>query len=187
MDCPICLENIDDVDISITNCNHYFHTSCLLKIIKNECPLCKKLLFIEVNNDGQSPVQQNDNFIDFTDVINGQSINIGNLINIINITINRINNTSNVNVVHVNLTNDGQSPAQQTSNIINLLSCFHNLSYISRLLIGNIFLLCLMIIVIIVIFLFILFINIVFLKKIINHVVQTFVRIKNHILLLNNI
>jgi len=54
-ECSICLDKLDkDKDISITSCNHTFHTSCLLKWICNNgsgeggCPLCRtKLVEIE--------------------------------------------------------------------------------------------------------------------------------------------
>ena len=39
--CPICLDIIYIYDRCYTKCLHEFHTSCLLKIKKNECPLCR--------------------------------------------------------------------------------------------------------------------------------------------------
>ena len=46
-DCAICLETTsEDNDLSITVCKHRFHTSCLLKWIRNNnlCPLCRTTL-----------------------------------------------------------------------------------------------------------------------------------------------
>ena len=44
--CSICLEKLDNVDISKTICKHSFHTSCLLKwiISKTTCPVCRHTL-----------------------------------------------------------------------------------------------------------------------------------------------
>ena len=33
IDCPICLEIITNEDNMITNCGHYFHSSCMIKYI----------------------------------------------------------------------------------------------------------------------------------------------------------
>jgi hypothetical protein len=43
--CSICLNNFNNSDnISITNCEHYFHNECLEEWgkYKPECPMCKK-------------------------------------------------------------------------------------------------------------------------------------------------
>lgn len=46
-DCCICLEKMEDKDISITMCYHKFHTSCLLKYKNNKCPICRQVLYNE--------------------------------------------------------------------------------------------------------------------------------------------
>jgi hypothetical protein len=50
-DCSICYEVMKKINVSVTECGHTFHTSCLLKaaIIKNECPYCRARLFEQVN------------------------------------------------------------------------------------------------------------------------------------------
>jgi hypothetical protein len=42
--CPICLEEIKTVNVSITACGHKFCTSCLLSSLKkdNRCPSCRR-------------------------------------------------------------------------------------------------------------------------------------------------
>jgi hypothetical protein len=43
--CSICLNNFENTDkITITNCEHYFHSDCLEEWgkYKPECPMCKK-------------------------------------------------------------------------------------------------------------------------------------------------
>lgn len=43
--CPICFSKFKKLDaISITVCNHIFHTNCLLKwgTISETCPICRK-------------------------------------------------------------------------------------------------------------------------------------------------
>ena len=48
MECSICYNNIYDINKVVTECNHVFHFSCLLKNYKNnsstgeKCPLCRK-------------------------------------------------------------------------------------------------------------------------------------------------
>jgi hypothetical protein len=55
-ECPICLNNINEIDITKTNCNHNFCNICIINTIKNnpsiknqvDCPLCRtavKILF----------------------------------------------------------------------------------------------------------------------------------------------
>jgi len=46
-ECPICMSEILNINFSITECGHSFHSSCLLKnIIHNNCscPICRTLL-----------------------------------------------------------------------------------------------------------------------------------------------
>jgi hypothetical protein len=45
LECCICLNKILNKNISITECNHSFHTSCLLKYNKQQCPLCRCLMY----------------------------------------------------------------------------------------------------------------------------------------------
>ena len=46
MSCPICLEQLEKTNISITICNHTFCTTCLLMSIQKntKCPLCRNEL-----------------------------------------------------------------------------------------------------------------------------------------------
>ena len=49
-ECVICTENIFSTkDYAITSCQHSFHLSCLFQIQKNECPLCRKAIFVREN------------------------------------------------------------------------------------------------------------------------------------------
>lgn len=38
--CPVCLDKIGKINCSVTECNHTFHTSCLLQC-NGLCPLCR--------------------------------------------------------------------------------------------------------------------------------------------------
>ena len=42
--CPICFLNIETKDVCVTECNHKYHLSCLLKSLEihNSCPLCRR-------------------------------------------------------------------------------------------------------------------------------------------------
>jgi hypothetical protein len=46
-ECCICLGEILNKNISITECNHSFHTSCLLKYNNKKCPICRQSLYEE--------------------------------------------------------------------------------------------------------------------------------------------
>ena len=46
-ECCICFERIDYKNVSITECNHSFHTSCLLKYNNKKCPICRQSLYEE--------------------------------------------------------------------------------------------------------------------------------------------
>jgi len=46
-ECPICYENIEENDTTITNCNHKYCTECVKRLItettphRHPCPLCR--------------------------------------------------------------------------------------------------------------------------------------------------
>lgn len=39
-ECPICYNQIGNVNMCITACNHIFHTDCLM-LCGNSCPMCR--------------------------------------------------------------------------------------------------------------------------------------------------
>jgi hypothetical protein len=52
--CPICFEQVDGVNISVSTCGHVFHCYCLLRAVKKNscCPLCRHpLINTEHDND----------------------------------------------------------------------------------------------------------------------------------------
>jgi hypothetical protein len=44
--CPICFELITNSNLTITECDHYFHSNCIfISLIKNDnCPICRHQL-----------------------------------------------------------------------------------------------------------------------------------------------
>ena len=56
MNCSICYNDITNINKVITECNHIFHFTCLLKNYKNndstgnQCPLCRKVFLQTPNN-----------------------------------------------------------------------------------------------------------------------------------------
>jgi hypothetical protein len=67
-DCSICFEKIDDtINKCITECNHTFHTKCLIKALSFtgfNCPICRKK-FDNNNNINANLVQPNYNIIGY--------------------------------------------------------------------------------------------------------------------------
>ena len=49
--CSICLEELiidkDRKNISVTNCSHMFHTSCILRVENFYCPICREIMITE--------------------------------------------------------------------------------------------------------------------------------------------
>lgn len=58
MECPICFEIIDtENNMSITKCNHIFHTDCLCTSISYDnqsCPICRSPLIFPSKDDSAS-------------------------------------------------------------------------------------------------------------------------------------
>jgi len=53
LECSICYEKFDmETPVPIISCNHYFHFQCLKNWcnIKNNCPLCRKIIPIKSSN-----------------------------------------------------------------------------------------------------------------------------------------
>jgi hypothetical protein len=81
VDCPICLENITNSDNMITNCGHYFHSSCMIKyIVKSKsnnlicCPKCRTNIYSEdvttinnTNNNNNNENNENNQMISNSD------------------------------------------------------------------------------------------------------------------------
>lgn len=81
IDCNICLEVVDkSSNISITICNHVYHTKCLLTWISNNkvgCPVCRqKLIDREMVTDAMEPEPSTEVYIDPLDRILDETIDI---------------------------------------------------------------------------------------------------------------
>lgn len=65
--CAICLQIINKNNSCITECNHGFCLTCIVKHFKynNSCPICRKAL---IDNNTSTPI--NDNGIDVDSIIN---------------------------------------------------------------------------------------------------------------------
>ena len=48
--CGICFETYNSNNITITQCGHKFHFSCLQLYKSNKCPICNFILFENNNN-----------------------------------------------------------------------------------------------------------------------------------------
>ena len=47
-ECAICLENINNSTIYKTLCEHKFHLSCIKQLHNSKCPLCNKILPLDI-------------------------------------------------------------------------------------------------------------------------------------------
>ena len=47
IECGICLDSITEGSYKILSCNHRFHTECLKKLVKMNCPYCRKKINIK--------------------------------------------------------------------------------------------------------------------------------------------
>ncbi len=64
--CPICLDHITNSDFLITPCTHYFHSTCMLKLVYKtkinnnifnfKCPSCRQIIFSEQSSNTTSPI-----------------------------------------------------------------------------------------------------------------------------------
>ena len=80
MDCPICLKHINNIELSITNCNHNFCYTCLnnwFQKNKKTCPMCRENIdFFKYNNEINRLI-----FITYPiNIINNGNTNINNRI-----------------------------------------------------------------------------------------------------------
>lgn len=82
--CPVCYEPIADINVSITKCNHRFHTSCLL-LCKGECPMCRSVLVEWQTTNGHNMTVDDAVIIgtytykEFINIIEEKKINIEDL------------------------------------------------------------------------------------------------------------
>ena len=46
VECSICLENIENLNLCTLSCNHTFHADCIITsaINKNSCPICRNII-----------------------------------------------------------------------------------------------------------------------------------------------
>ena len=53
--CAVCLDLFDELlNVTITECGHIFHSSCIFKSIKSgnyDCPICRTVLYESTNNN----------------------------------------------------------------------------------------------------------------------------------------
>lgn len=64
-ECPICMDDIMEVNFVITECGHTFHTSCLMKNAAHNgfgCPYCRAVMaeVPEDDEDDESSVEEDD-------------------------------------------------------------------------------------------------------------------------------
>jgi hypothetical protein len=93
--CAICFELITNSNLTITQCDHYFHSSCMFISLKknNTCPICRCTL---VNSDNNSCESENLSSVD-------SMLNVDYMPNVIVIsTINMYENSDNDSNLSIN-------------------------------------------------------------------------------------
>jgi hypothetical protein len=65
IECPICYDEITNVNCVTTECCHTFHASCLFKNMNNnvDCPLCRKEL-VETKDDDEDSDEDSEEYED---------------------------------------------------------------------------------------------------------------------------
>ena len=65
IECPICYDEITNVNCVTTECCHTFHASCLFKNMNNnvDCPLCRKEL-VETKDDDEDSDEDTEEYDD---------------------------------------------------------------------------------------------------------------------------
>jgi len=58
-DCPICLNELQMVDFTVTKCGHSFHASCLLRSVEDssDCPMCRNQLTKQKNRTNYDDIE----------------------------------------------------------------------------------------------------------------------------------
>ena len=62
-DCPICLDSIDMVNMTVTTCGHVFHSSCIFNSLETteNCPLCRnQLIYFPYSKDDENDDESDD-------------------------------------------------------------------------------------------------------------------------------
>lgn len=60
--CSICLENITDKSMTMPECSHIFHSSCMMKYIESnipneiKCPICRRSVIKSCSLEVQVPI-----------------------------------------------------------------------------------------------------------------------------------
>jgi len=70
-ECPICMDDILEVNLVITECGHNFHTSCLMKNAAHNgfgCPYCRTIM-AEIPEDEEDELEEDDDDDDESSVI----------------------------------------------------------------------------------------------------------------------
>ena len=51
--CPICLENLQNIDLFVTRCGHQFHGTCMIQHLRlhDNCPYCRGTLFTTLTSN----------------------------------------------------------------------------------------------------------------------------------------
>jgi len=51
--CPICLENLQNIDLLVTRCGHQFHGTCMIQHLRlhDICPYCRGTLFTTLTSN----------------------------------------------------------------------------------------------------------------------------------------
>lgn len=61
-DCPICYEQLNMINVTVTRCGHVMHSSCVFTALENApcCPMCRTQLMREVEEDEDDEEEEQD-------------------------------------------------------------------------------------------------------------------------------
>ena len=60
-ECPICYEQLNMINITVTRCGHTMHSSCIFTALEttDNCPMCRTQLCREIEDDDESEYNEN--------------------------------------------------------------------------------------------------------------------------------
>jgi hypothetical protein len=79
-ECPICYEELEMINFTVTTCGHKFHSSCVFKALENngDCPCCRHTLTVQPSYDDEEEYEDDDDENDDEDDEDDENVDSNN-------------------------------------------------------------------------------------------------------------